>query len=135
MIYKNIWDATVTHNFITHLNTLFMKNTLFALLLLTSVVTFGQSQKNYYCIQVTSTENPHLLKKDYFSILPFDTAYCEIAIVNDKVMYRVLFVYDDKDQQKLFFHLWKIDFPDALMVTRKECEYKEMFRLFEDLKI
>jgi ABC-type glycerol-3-phosphate transport system substrate-binding protein len=25
--------------------------------------------------------------------------------------------------------------PDALMVTRKECEYKEMFKLFEDLKI
>jgi hypothetical protein len=112
-----------------------MKNTLFALLLLTSVVTFGQSQKNYYCIQVTSTENPHLLKKDYFSILPFDTAYCEIAIINDKVMYRVMFVYEDKDQQKLFFHLWKMDFPDALMVTRKECEYNEMFKLFEDLKI
>ena len=50
-------------------------------------------------------------------------------------MYRVMFVYEDKDQQKLFFHLWKMDFPDALMVTRKECEYKEMFKLFEDLKI
>ena len=76
MLYlKNNWDATVTHNFFfTQTNTLFMKNTLFALLLLTSVVTFGQSQKNYYCIQVTSTENPHLLKKDYFSILPFSTS-------------------------------------------------------------
>ena len=111
-----------------------MKNTLFALLMLASVVAFGQT-KNYYCVQVTSTENPHLLKKDYFSILPFDTAYCEIAVVNDRVMYRVMFVYEDKYQQKSFFNLWKKDFPDAILVTRKECEYKEMFKLFEDLKI
>lgn len=110
-----------------------MKNTLFALLMLASVVAYGQT-KNYYCVQVLATENPHLLTPEHFAIVPFDTAMTEIAIIDNKVIYRIMFVYEDKNQQRAFFNMLKTDFPDALMLTRKEEQYKEMTPLFENLK-
>lgn len=111
-----------------------MKNLLLSALLFLSVLSYGQSQKVYYCVQVCSTENPHLLKPEMVSILPMDTAMVETAIVNEKVVYRILFVYETQDEQWICHTSWLKQWHDAMLVTRTEYQVKKMFPLFSSIR-
>lgn len=108
-----------------------MKTLIFsALLLLSSFVTFAQSNKVYFCVQVCSTENPHLLKPDMVSILPRDTAMIEIAVHENRMISRILFVYETQEEQMVAHTSWLKQWPDAMMITRTERQVKNLSKLF-----
>jgi hypothetical protein len=103
-----------------------MKNLFIALMLFISTLTFSQT---YYCVQVCSTENPHLLKPMMFSIL-YDTPMVEVAIVNGRKRYRILFVYETSEDQSIYHTSWLKQWHDALMVTRTKKQVEKLVPLF-----
>ena len=63
-----------------------MKNFIFVLSMLFSVLAFSQETSKtglYYCVQVVSTENPELLKPNYF-VMMYDKPMVEEAVVKGK---------------------------------------------------
>jgi hypothetical protein len=114
-----------------------MKTLIFStLLLLSSIITFAQSNKSskiYYCVQVCSTENPHLLKPEMVSIIPMDTAMVELAVVNNRMVSRILFVYETEDDQMTYHTSWLKQWHNAIMVTRTEEQVKNLFPLFTNI--
>lgn len=109
-----------------------MKNLILISMLFISVLSYSQTSKQY-CIQVLSTENPHLLKPEHFSILPFDKPMVEQVLINDKIIYRIIFVYDHKDMQQTFCKIWQKDFPDALIINRTDDQISKLKPLFSEL--
>ena len=105
-----------------------MKNLLFIFLLLASAISYGQT-KTYYCVQVCSTENPHLLKPEMLSILP-DKAMIEHVKIGEKLIARIIFVYETKEEQITSHCSWLKQWHDAMMIERTEEQVKKMDLLF-----
>ena len=106
-----------------------MKNLLFAIMLLASVVSYGQTTKTYYCVQVCSTENPHLLKPEMVSILP-DKAMIEHVKIGEKLIARIIFVYETKEEQITSHCSWLKQWHDAMMIERSEEQVLKLQPLF-----
>jgi hypothetical protein len=101
------------------------------LFLLSSFVTFAQSNKVYFCVQVCSTENPHLLKPDMVSLFSADTAMVELAVIENRMLSRILFVYETKEEQIAAHQNWLRYWPDAIIFTRTERQFRNLFKLFK----
>lgn len=110
-----------------------MKNKLFALLLLISAITYGQTEKRYYCIQIMSTENPHLIKPEMVVTDSTDIPMVDIVVVNSKMRSRILYVYEDVQQQIINFFILKELFPDAVMYSINEKQAKGLVKLFDNI--
>ena len=112
-----------------------MRTLIFSVLfLLSSFVTFAQSNKVYFCVQVCSTENPHLLKPDMVSLFSSDTAMVELTVVNNIMRSRILFVYETQEEQIAAHQNWLRYWPDAIMFTRTERQFKNLFKLFTNVQ-
>lgn len=105
-----------------------MKNLIFIISMLVSVITFAQNNDTLYCVQIMSTENPHLIKKKDVNFL-LDTAYVEYAKVNGKDMYRILYVYDDKEVRDISHYSWLRVYTKAFKCTRTRKEFENMYPL------
>ena len=117
-------------NLINILNYFLMKKFILFAFLLVSFGAFAQTEKIYYCVQVCSTENPHLLKPEMVSIIPMDTAMVETVTVNGKKMSRILFVYETEDDQMVYHTSWLKQWHDAMMVTRTASQVAKLRKLF-----
>lgn len=84
----------------------------------------------YYCVQVVSTENPERLQPMMFMAMT-ERAMVERAIVNNRMYYRVIFIYQSVDEQDSALHNWKHQWKDAIRVTRTEQQLQKMSPLFE----
>ena len=96
-----------------------MKTILFLLL------AFQLSAQNYYCVQVISTRNPHLLKPEMVSILP-DTAKVEQA----GEWYRILFVYATQEEANIYHTSWLKQHSNAFICVRTKEQVERMYDLF-----
>lgn len=83
------------------------------------------SAQNYYCVQVISTRNPHLLKPEMISILP-DSAKIE----NAGDWYRILFVYQDKLHAEIAHTSWLKQHSNAFICVRTKEQVDRMTDLF-----
>lgn len=79
----------------------------------------------YYCVQVISTRNPHLLKPEMVSILP-DSAKIEQA----GEWYRILFVYEDKEAAEIAHTSWLKQHSNAFICVRTREQVSRMTDLF-----
>ena len=109
-----------------------MKTLIFILAMLFTVSAFSQETAKtglHYCVQVVSTENPELLKPEYFMMM-YDPAMVEIAEVNGKKYYRIIFIYNSVDEQDSALHNWKFQYKNAIRVTRNKQQISKMYPLF-----
>ena len=104
-----------------------MKNTLFSLMLLVTSVAYGQT---YYAVQIMSTENPHLIKKDMVVKDTCDVPMIDLVAINNRMRSRILYVFDNKSEQLVNHAQWLKTYPDALLVTMTEKEVKGLRKLF-----
>jgi hypothetical protein len=114
-----------------------MKKLIFILAMLLTVSAFSQETEKtglYYCVQVVSTENPELLKPEYF-IMMYDPAMVEEAVVKGKKYYRIIFIYESVDDQDSALHNWQFQWGKAFRVTRTKEQIEKMYLLFKDEKI
>lgn len=110
-----------------------MKTLIFILSMLLTVSAFAQETEKtglHYCVQVVSTENPELLKPEYF-VMMYDKPMVEEAIVNGKKYYRILFVYNSVDDQDSALHNWKFQWSKAIRVTRTKQQVAKLYHLFK----
>jgi hypothetical protein len=111
-----------------------MRTFIFALILsLTFEKIAGQTANNVqsdtiWCIQVLSTRNPHLIKPEMVSAFP-DTAMVE----ESAGWYRILFLYNDKEQANLYLHSWQRQHDNAFIMLRSRSDIKKMYPLFSTL--
>lgn len=105
-----------------------MRSLLFALFISISTILSAQT---YYCVQVCSTENPHLLKPEMVSILP-DKAMIEHVKIGDKLIARIIFVYETKEEQMTSHTSWLKQWHDAMMITRTKEQVEKMDPLFTE---
>jgi hypothetical protein len=96
-----------------------MKTILFILL------AFQLSAQNYYCVQVISTRNPHLLKPEMVSILP-DTAKVE----QSGEWFRILFVYASQEEANIYHTSWLKQHSNAFICVRTKEQVERMTDLF-----
>jgi hypothetical protein len=108
-----------------------MKNLLFALMLLVTSVTYGQT---YYAVQVMSTENPHLIKKDMVVKDTCDVPMIDLVAVNNRMRSRILYVFNNKSEQLVNHAEWLKIYPDALLVTMTEKQVKALRKLFDNVQ-
>jgi hypothetical protein len=109
-----------------------MKTLILSLILVLSVSVINAQtieDKTFYCVQVLSTENPHLLTMEHVNFLP-DTAMVEHVMIKGKSMYRIMFIYTDPTERDIYHTSWIKIYPDALRCTRKEVDVKQMYPLF-----
>jgi len=106
-----------------------MNKILLIVLLFVSTFIFSQSNDTLYCVQILSTENPHLIKKRDVNFL-LDTAYVEYAKINGKHMYRILYVYEDPMERDVAHYSWLRAYSKSFKCTRTRKEYENMFPLF-----
>lgn len=110
-----------------------MKSLIFIFAMLFSVSAFTQETSKtglYYCIQVVSTENPERLQPIMFMAM-MERAMIERAVVNGRMYYRVIFIYQSVDEQDSALHNWKHQWPNAIRVTRTFEQLQKMSPLFE----
>ena len=108
-----------------------MKNTLFALMLLVTSVAYSQS---YYAVQIMSTENPHLIKKDMVVRDTCDVPMIDLVAINNRMRSRILYVFDNKSEQLVNHQEWLKIYPDALLVTMTEKQVKALRKLFDNVQ-
>jgi hypothetical protein len=109
-----------------------MKTLIFILAMLLTISAYSQETAKtglHYCVQVVSTENPELLKPEYF-IMMYDPAMVEIAEVNGKKYYRIIFIYNSVEDQDSALHNWKFQWGKAIRVTRTKEQVAKMYPLF-----
>jgi hypothetical protein len=109
-----------------------MKKLLFILMLCLSATLSAQETAKtglYYCVQVMSTENPELLRPGHFSMM-YEPAMVEVAEVNGKKYYRILFIYESVEEQDGALHNWKHQYKNAIRVTRNKQQISKMYKLF-----
>jgi hypothetical protein len=114
-----------------------MRTLIFIFGMLFSVLAFSQETSKtglYYCVQVVSTENPELLKPDYF-VMMYDKPMVEEAVVKGKKYYRIIFIYESVDDQDSALHNWQFQWGKAFRVTRTKEQIEKMYLLFKDEKI
>lgn len=105
-----------------------MKNLIFIIFLLTSTICFSYGQsKNFYAVQILSTENPHLIKPE---MIPNDTAFVDIVVIGDRMRSRIVYIYETKQEQIISHKEFLKQFPDALLVNYTEKQVKELRKLF-----
>lgn len=110
-----------------------MKSLIFIFAMLFSVSAFTQETAKtglYYCIQVVSTENPERLQPIMFMAM-MERAMIERAVVNGRMYYRVIFIYNSVEEQDSALHNWKHQWENAIRVTRTEQQIQKMRPLFE----
>ena len=101
-----------------------------SIFLITSSTSSQHKEKGYfYCIQVLSTENPELLKPPYFNDA-YGEAMVEQAMVKGRKYYRIIFIFTDLESQEKAFQKWKLQYKDAIRITRTEKQIMEMYPLF-----
>lgn len=94
-------------------------------LLFLLIMSLNLSAQNYYCVQVISTRNPHLLNLEMVSILP-DSAKIE----NSGEWYRILFVYPDLEQAEIAHTSWLKQHRNAFICVRSRAQVLKMQDLF-----
>lgn len=110
-----------------------MKSLIFILAMLFSVSVYSQETAKtglYYCIQVVSTENPDRLQPIMFMAM-MERAMLERAVINGRLYYRVIFIYNSVEDQDSALHNWRFQWKDAIRVTRTEQQIQKMRPLFE----
>jgi hypothetical protein len=110
-----------------------MKSLIFIFAMLFSVSAFTQETAKtglYYCIQVVSTENPDRLQPIMFMAM-MERAMLERAVINGRLYYRVIFIYNSVEDQDSALHNWRFQWKDAIRVTRTEQQIQKMRPLFE----
>lgn len=97
-----------------------MKNILFFMLL-----SFAASAQQFYCIQIMSTRNPHLIKPEMVTMLP-DSAMVE----QYGGTYRIMFVYPDLETAEIMLYSWQRAHKDAFICVRTKEETEKFYPLF-----
>lgn len=104
-----------------------MKNLIIFISLFFTLQLSAQSD-TFYCIQVLSTRNPHLVKPEMVSVLP-DTAYIEPA--GD--YYRILFIYSTKETAEMMLYSWQRQHRDAFIIVRTRKQISKLTKLFTEI--
>lgn len=107
-----------------------MRTLILSALLFLATLSYSQT---YYCVQVCSTPNPHLLKPEMVSVLP-DTAMIEFTTINGKRHARILFCYLTEEEQSVAHTSWLKQWHDAMRVTRTSEQVRKMQPLFTSVK-
>jgi len=108
-----------------------MKNIIFIIMLFVTTIMFGQTKSEtdtLYCVQIMSTENPHLIKPSDVDFL-LDTAYVEYAKVNGRHMYRILYVYSDEMERDVAHYSWLRVYSKSFKCVRTKKQFKNMYPL------
>jgi hypothetical protein len=113
-----------------------MKKILIALVALSIQIGASAQTVNskYYCVQVTSTKNPHLLRRGMLIARPTDTALLEEVKINGQKMWRVIFAYKTPEEQEEALATWLREYKDALRCTRTRSEIESMALAFDESK-
>jgi len=91
------------------------------------LLAFQLSAQNYYCIQIMSTRNPHLIKPEMVTMLP------DSAMVEDTGgWYRIMFIYEDLETAEIMLTSWQRAHKEAFIVVRRREQVRKMYRLFSE---
>lgn len=89
------------------------------------LLTISAAAQNYYCIQIMSTRNPHLIKPEMVTMLP-DSAMIEQSGEH----YRIMFVYPDLETAEIMLHSWQRAHKDAFICVRRREQVQKFYPLF-----
>jgi len=103
-----------------------MKNLIIAFFLFISSILTAQT---YYCVQVCSTKNPHLLTRDMLYAMD-DTPMMETTLIGGEIWYRILFIYSTPEEQDSAHHNWLFQWHEAIQCTRTQRQVERMRPLF-----
>lgn len=106
-----------------------MKNLLIAFLLFVSTILSAQT---YYCVQVCSTKNPHLLTREMLFAM-YDTPMVECTVINGERWYRILFIYETVEEQDSAHYNWLLQWDEAIKCTRTKQQIERMVPLFTEV--